>query len=79
MYTYVLNERVVSDDTLSIPEKGKIFKGGYVAIVQEYTFANAWCDKPLKPLQFRSKGRLLKYLSKHYPEFEADFDGTCIE
>lgn len=79
MYTYTLNERVLTDDTLSIPEKGKIFKGGYVAIIQEYTVANAWSDKPLKPLRFRSKERLLKHLDKHYPEFEALFEGTCIE
>lgn len=79
MYTYTLNERVLTDDTLLIPEKGKIFKGGYIAIIQEYAFANAWNDEPLKPLRFRSKERLLKHLDKHYPEFEALFDGTCIE
>jgi hypothetical protein len=79
MYTYVLDERVVSDDTLSIPEKGKIFKGGYIAVVQRNEFANAWQDRPLKPVKFRSEERLHKYLSKHYPEFESDFSGTCIE
>jgi hypothetical protein len=79
MYTYVLNERVVSDDTLSIPEKGKVFKGGYIAIVQQNEFANAWQDNLLKPVKFRSKERLFKYLDKHYPEFEVDFSGTCLE
>ena len=79
MNTYILNERVLTDDTLSIPSKGKVFRGGYIAIIQTYTFTNTWNDKLLKPLRFRSKERLLKHLDKHYPEFEALFEGTCIE
>ena len=79
MKTYILNERVLTDDELLIPNKGKIFKGGYIAIIQEYTYENEWSDKPLKPLKFRSKERLLKHLDIHYPEFEALFEGTCIE
>ena len=75
MTEYILNERVLTDDTLSIPDKGKIFKGGYIAVVQCYTYANAWNDKPLKPLRFRSKERLFNYLERYYPEF----DNTCIE
>lgn len=74
MNTYILNERVLTDDTLSIPSKGKVFKGGYIAIIQTYAFENSWNDKPLKPLRFRSKERLLKHLDKHYPKFEVFFD-----
>jgi hypothetical protein len=78
MYQFTLKENVLSDNTLFVASKGKIFKGGYIAIIQEYVFANEWSDKPLPNKNFRSVNSLNKYLEKHYPEFEADFFGTAL-
>ena len=65
----ILEERVLSDNTLLQPDKGKKFKGGYIAIVIEYEFANSWADKQLPPKNFRSLNSLSKFLKKHYPNF----------
>jgi hypothetical protein len=76
---FILRENVLTDNILIIPNKGKIFKGGYIAIIKEYQFQTAWSDKETV-LRFRSKFRLNKYLDKHYPEADyIDFEGTCIE
>jgi hypothetical protein len=63
---------VLSDNTLYIAEENKIFKGGYVALLKEYTFANAWCDKE-SVKRFRSKERLTNYLSRNYAKEELYF------
>lgn len=78
MYQYVLQENVLTDNVLIVPSKGKIFKGGYIAIVKENVFLNAWQDVETVK-RFKSKNRLLKYLIKNYPENELDFIGSCIE
>jgi hypothetical protein len=78
MYQFTLKENVLSDNKLFVASKGKIFKGGYIAIIQEYVFANEWSDRPLPNKNFRSVNSLNKYLEKHYPEFEVDFFGTCL-
>jgi hypothetical protein len=72
MKTIILRERVLSDNTLYIAEENKIFKGGYVALLKEYTFANAWCDKE-SVKRFRSKERLTNYLSRNYAKEELYF------
>lgn len=56
---------------LKVAPKGKIFKGGYVAILREYTFQNAWQDKEAVR-RFRSFDTLNKYLAKHYTEEEVE-------
>lgn len=77
MNTYILQENVLTDNELLIPNKGKIFKGGYIAIIKEYTFASAWSDKEhIK--RFRTKTSLFKYLEKNYPNFELNFEGTNL-
>lgn len=77
---FILQENVLTDNILTIPSKGKIFKGGYIAIIKEYEFLNSWQDKEIVK-RFRSKESLNKYLTKHYPqaEFYIDFEGTCLE
>lgn len=45
METYLLKENVLTDDVLHLATENKVFKGGYIAIVEFFTFANAWCDK----------------------------------
>jgi len=72
-----LSENVLTDNILIIPDKGKIFKGGYVAIVKEYEFETSWSDKEIIK-KFRNEDRLNSYLDKKYPEAEVDFQGTCL-
>lgn len=66
---FILRENVLTDNTLILADEGKVFKGGYIAIVKEYTYQNSWSDK-LGVKRFRNEERLNKYLDKHYPEFE---------
>ncbi len=75
---FILRENVLTDNILVVPSKGKIFKGGYVAIIKENRFLNAWADKETVK-RFRSKERLSSYLDKNYPQAEIDFEGTCLE
>jgi hypothetical protein len=77
---FFLRENVLTDNLLIVADKGKVFKGGYIAIIKEYLFANAWSDKEIIK-RFRNKERLLEYLDKHYPNvgYEYDFTGTGLE
>ena len=75
---FFLQENVLTDNILMIPDKGKIFKGGYIAIIKEYVFQNSWSDKEVIK-RFRSKSRLDSYLDKQYAQAEVDFEGTCLE
>jgi hypothetical protein len=76
---FILRENVLTDNILMIAEKGKIFKGGYIAIIKENQYQNAWQDKETIK-RFRSVDRLNEYLDKHYSEVDyIDFEGTCIE
>ena len=42
---FLLRENVLTDNILIVPNKGKIFKGGYIAIIKENRFKNAWADE----------------------------------
>ncbi len=69
MVEYILKENVLTDDVLYMAEDGKIFKGGYIAIVKYHTFQNEWCDKEhIKG--FRSKKSLNEFLGKQYKHFD---------
>lgn len=70
MREFILQENVLSDNTLKLADKGKIFKGGYIAIIKEYEFNTAWTDKELPTKKFRSIDRLLTYIKKKYKEFD---------
>ena len=72
MKTFLLRERVLSDDTLCVADDGKAFKGGYIAIVKEHSFASAWSDRQ-EVKKFRKKDRALTYLRKRYTEEELEF------
>lgn len=78
MVEYVLRENVLTDNILMIPKKGKIFKGGYIAIIKEYVYANSWSDREIIK-RFRKAEKLYSYLDKEYPLVDLDFYGTCIE
>lgn len=69
MQQFILKENVLTDNVLLISDKGKVFKGNYVAIIKEYTYSTAWSDKLLVK-KFRSKDILVNYINKNYPEFE---------
>ena len=73
MKTYILQENCLTDNLLLIADKGKIFKGGYIAIIKEYTYQNEWSDKEhIK--KFRSFDRLTKYIDKRYKEFSEEIE-----
>ena len=77
---FILRENVLTDNILKVAPQGKIFKGGYVAILKEYTYQNPWSDKETVK-RFRSFDTLHKYLDKHYTEEETehlDFYDTCF-
>jgi hypothetical protein len=69
METYILKENVLTDNLLHLVNSGKVFKGGYIAIIEEYQFQNCWSDK-LCTKRFRSNNQLQSYLNKNYPNFE---------
>jgi hypothetical protein len=79
MQEFILKENVLTDNILILADKGKAFKGNYIAIIKEYSFQNSWSDK-LKVKKFRKKETLNKYLEKHYPEisYMYDFGETCL-
>ena len=63
--TYILKENVLTDDLLHIAPKGKVFKGGYYAIIEYFTYLNQWNDeKHIR--RFRNNTNLQKYINKHY-------------
>jgi len=66
---FILRENVLTDNVLLLADEGKVFKGGYIAIIKEYTYQNSWSDK-LGVKRFRNKERLNNYLNKNYPDFE---------
>jgi hypothetical protein len=66
---FILRENVLTDNVLLLADEGKVFKGGYIAIIKEYTFQNSWSDK-LGVKRFRNEERLNNYLNKNYPDFE---------
>ncbi len=79
MTTYILKENVLSDDLLILTDKNKVFKGGYIAKVKQYSYQNAWCDKETIKL-FRSKKSLYSFLDKNYNDLDfLDFTGTNLD
>lgn len=74
MKSYILRERVLTDDVIHISEKGKIFKGGYIAILEHHQFQNAWSDRKCVK-RFKSKNAIFDYLKKNYTQEEYE----CLE
>lgn len=67
----LLKMNVLTDNILILPDEGKIFKGGYIAIVKEYFFLNAWNDKE-KVTRFKKINTLLSFLEKNYPDIDIE-------
>ena len=74
---FILKENVLTDNLVIVAEHNKIFKGGYIAIIKEYVYQNAWQDKETIK-RFKSKDRLFSYLDKNYDDLDIDFYGTCL-
>jgi hypothetical protein len=65
MVTTILKEGVLNDDTLYIADSGKVFGGGYIAILEYYTFANSWGNhKHVK--RFKKQTTLDKFINANY-------------
>jgi hypothetical protein len=75
MQQFILQENVLTDNVLTIADKGKMFKGGYIGYIQEFTFLNEWNDKE-KVVKFKKVEPLRKYLNKRYPEFQYTYELT---
>jgi hypothetical protein len=72
MENYILRENVLSDNILLLASDGKIFKGGYIAIIKEYTYQSAWSDKETIK-RFSKKETLETYLNKNYSQIEFNY------
>ena len=69
MESFILKEGVLNDDILMLADDGKIFKGGFIAIIEYFTFANEWNnDKRFK--KFRTQKSLDNFLKKNYKDFD---------
>ena len=71
METHILREGTLNDNTLFIADEGKIFKGGYKAILKEYTFQNHWQNK-VNIKKFRTIETMQKYIDKNYSTEEIE-------
>jgi hypothetical protein len=71
MQTYILSNNVLSDNILQVADEGKIFKGGYKAIIKEYYFKNAWSDKE-EIIRFRKLEKAKKYIAKYYKQIDIE-------
>lgn len=69
--SYILLEGVLNDDMLHIANEGKVFKGGYVAVIEYYTFLNEWNNKKHYKY-FRTLETLKKYIAKKYPDCDIE-------
>ena len=70
MQSLILQENTLTDNILLLADEGKIFKGGYIAIIKEYEFSNSWSDREKPNKKFRSVNSLKKYIQKKYKNFE---------
>ena len=66
---YILRENVLTDNVLLLAPFGYKFKGGYMAMIKEYSYQNAWSDK-LNVVKFKSANSLSKYIAKNYVDFD---------
>lgn len=69
MEKYILRENVISDNILLLANENELFKGHFVAILKEYSYATPWTDKETIK-RFKKRETLFRYLNKYYPEIE---------
>ena len=79
MKQFILKENVLTDDVLILSDKGKVFKGNYIAIVKFYEYQCSWSDKE-NIKRFRSKKSLYNFLDKYYTNLDyLDFTNTNLD
>lgn len=70
--TWTMREGVLNDDKLHIANEGSKFKGGYVAILEYYTYATHWSNhKHYK--RFKTLDTMYRYIDKHYTDEDTDY------
>jgi hypothetical protein len=72
MTQHILSNNVLTDNILLIADEGKVFKGGYKAIIKEYYFQNSWSDKEVIK-RFRKLEQMKKYIAKYYKQVNDEF------
>jgi hypothetical protein len=78
MKQFILKENVLTDDILILSDKGKVFKGNYIAIVKFYEYQTSWTDKE-NVKRFRNEKSLYSFLDKHYTNLDyLDFTNTNL-
>lgn len=70
--TWVINERVLTDDEVAIAPPGHTFKGGYVAVLTYHTYLNSNSDEP-HVRRFRTFAAAARYIWARYGD-DADWD-----
>ena len=65
MQTQIIKEGVLNDDVLYISDENKIFEGGYVAILEYYTFQNTWSNKK-HTRKFKTLKNAYKFIGKNF-------------
>jgi len=65
MTTQIIKEGVLNDDTLYTADDGKVFKGGYVAVLEYYTFQTHWTNTRHYK-HFRTLENAEKFIAKQY-------------
>jgi hypothetical protein len=80
MKQFILKENVLTDDVLILSDKGKVFKGNYIAVVKFYKYQSPWSDKE-NVKRFRNEKSLYNFLDKHYTNLDyldLDFTNTNL-
>lgn len=73
MRKIVLKEGTLNDDELFIVEEGYKFKGGYIAIIEQYEYASVWHNNRIVR-RFKSFKTLNAFLEKNYKDFELELN-----
>ena len=63
----IIKEGVLNDNTLYIADENKIFKGGYQAILEYWTFQNSWSNKK-NIRNFRTLENAYKFIYKNFKD-----------
>jgi hypothetical protein len=63
----IISEGVLNDNTLYTADENKIFKGGYEAIFEYYTFQNSWSNKK-NIKNFKTLENAYKFIDKNFKD-----------
>lgn len=77
MTTTIIKEGVLNDDTLYVADDNKVFKGGYKAILEYYTFANSWGNHK-QARRFKTLQTMNKFITTNYKELNNTMNARDI-